>query len=730
MKKLVKICLVVILFFLTALCGLLAYAFAVTKDVNLDIDKLSSPSLPCSIYYANGEKIEPEGKNEYVQIDEIPKHVVNAVIAIEDKRFYSHSGVDVKSMIRALKNNLLSGSFKEGASTITQQLIKNTYLTGEKTINRKLREIKLALELERNLDKDSIIEKYLNTVYFGENSYGISKASKNYFNKSVSELTIEEGALLIGLLKAPTHYNPYKNYDKAKKRRDLVLTEMKNQNIISDDLLKSLKNKDIILNYERNYDNSNVLYDEILCEVYSVLNLTESENISNYKIYTLIDKELSNNFSTPSDIGIETDYTIIVTDNKSSQIIGYSSSVGEIKRCPASASKPWLIYAPAFEENLISPATKILDEKTNFNGYSPDNYGNKYYGYISVKESLSKSLNIPAVKLCNALGFDKVKKYANKMQIEYENEDLSLALGNLSGGITLKELSDCYSVFSHSGEFYSSGFIYEIKNSKGKTVYKKPNIGKKIYSDSTVFMINDILFDCAKTGTAKKLSSLQYYVCAKTGTNGNEKGNVDAYCIAYTKDYTVSVWLGKKNGEYMSNTISGGNYPTSIVKSVFESIYVNDFPEQFEKPNSIVEVSIDKKLYETDSKIYKNSLTEKDGIKFYFKKGYEPQFAPKEEKTIFIKTLKISCKSRNSEFYSERDAGVEYLVFDCFENLIFDSKGKGDFTFFAEKDGEYLFFVTPYSIINGEKIYGEKIKMPSVLVEGKKDILDDKWWED
>ncbi|MBE5742934.1 MAG: hypothetical protein E7360_06450 [Clostridiales bacterium] len=730
MKKAIKIILFFVTVILTFVLGFTAYFFVVTKDLKFDEGKLTSSTEVCSIYYADGNKIEFCKNDEYARIDDIPLHVRNAVIAIEDKRFYSHNGIDLKSILRAVKNNAVSGKFKEGASTISQQLVKNTFLSGEKTLNRKLKEIKLAMILERKLTKDEILEKYLNTVYFGENSYGIISASNNYFGKKVNDLTVEEGALLAALLKAPTYYNPFKNYEKAKSRRDLVLDEMNKQNMLSAENLKTCKNKEINLNFNRNYDLNNHLVDEVLSEAIEVLKLNKTADLTGYKIYTKLDKSLLFALPNVNDYGVNTDYSIIVTDNSTKQIVAYYSSVGEIKRNPASSAKPWLIYAPAIEENLINEATKILDEKTNFNGYEPENYGDKYYGYVSCKTALSKSLNVPSVKICNALGFDKIKSYAKKMGVEYTNEDLSIALGNLSNGLTLKEIADLYSVFTNEGTYNTSRFITEIQDHKGKTVFKNKGVGKKIFSTETAFIINDILKDCAKIGTAKKLQNLPYSVCAKTGTNGNTNGNKDAYCIAYTTEHTVAVWMGNKDGSLMPNSISGGNFPTAIAKDVFETIYTDYSPKDFAIPNSVVKVSIDKTLYEKDAKIYQNLEGEKNGLDFFFKKGFEPKAYENNETSVFIKTYKITCNKRNIELYCERENGVEYLIFDSYGNQIFDSYKSGDFKYYAKSDGEYQFFLTPYKVINGKIIYGEKIKLPSVLAEGKKEILDTPWWED
>lgn len=700
------------------------------SNVNLDLDKLKRNESSAIICYADGSPINCSEERPYVTIENIPNHVIDALIAIEDKRFYNHNGVDFKSVIRALKNNTFTNNTKQGGSTITQQLIKNTYLSGERTVSRKLKEIRLALKLEKKLTKNEILECYLNTVYFGEGAYGIASASKRFFNKDVSKITVEEGATLIACLKAPSIYSPYKNMQKSRERRNLVLKEMYNQGFINENTYNISKNTDIIINFENNYENNNFLYDEILRQSIDALSYLNPNELNGFKIYTSVDKKVCDDLLNACSYDLNCDVSIMVTNNQTGEVIGYYTTVGSIKRCPASTAKPWLIYAPAIEEDLICLASKILDEKTNFDGYQPSNYNDKYYGYVSAKDSLVKSLNVPSVKLCNMLGLEKVKSYANKLGIEYTNNDLSIALGNLSGGITLQQLTDAYSVFSNNGYLNKSSYITKITNAKGKTIYENVTIKKQIFSNSTVFLINDALKACAKTGTADKLNSLSFEVCAKTGTNGNSQGNQDAYCIAYTTNHTVAVWLGKADGGYISNSITGGNYPTQIAKTVLSNLYQSKKPTSFTTPTTVKQIDIDKSYYQNDCKIYKNIGNEKDGVKFWFKSDYEIENPPKKEILPIIKDYKITCNYCNIEIYCESDNGVFYKIFDADNKELFDSFSGEPFTFKAPTKGVYNFIVKPYMLSDGEIIFGEEIKLPSVLVEGKSNILDTDWWVD
>ncbi|MBO4262755.1 MAG: transglycosylase domain-containing protein, partial [Clostridia bacterium] len=522
--------------------GAAMFFIAETKDAVFDDKKLKRSYSHCEIYAADGAALDETQSDVYVTIDTLPENVKKSFIAIEDKRFYEHNGVDPRSVLRALKNNLLSSSVKEGGSTISQQLIKNVFLSSEKTISRKLKEIKLTYILENKYTKDEILELYLNNVYFGEGAYGIYEASEKYFGITPDKLDLCQSALLAALVKAPSFYDPYVNMDAAKSRRDLVIDKMAEQNYIAEDDVKELKKSDIILNNTKNYDRGVTV--GIMKEAKGLLGLNAAADLDGYKIYTSIDRELCSAIPTPKDYGIDTNYTILVSDNKAKRLIAASYNVTDLKRCPASSAKPWLIYAPAIEERAITEATKIDDSKTDFNGYTPSDFGEKYYGFISAKECLAKSLNVPAVKIATCIGLDKISEYAKKMNITYDNDDLSVAIGNLAGGITVNQLLDAYTVFSNDGFFYHSSPIEKIVDKNGYTVYKRKEKERKVFSDGTAFIINDMLKETVKSGTAKKLSSLGYEICAKTGTNGDKNGNTDAYCVAYTPEYTVVVWLG------------------------------------------------------------------------------------------------------------------------------------------------------------------------------------------
>ncbi|MCQ2388078.1 MAG: penicillin-binding protein, partial [Clostridia bacterium] len=314
-KKFLKITGFIISLFIITFLIFTAWYFVATKDTFFDESKIGRYTPVCEVYDYSGKIISTNGNNSYVKIEELQEYTKNAFIAVEDKRFYSHNGIDYLGIARAMKNNLLSGKIKEGGSTISQQYIKNTFLSGEKTVNRKLKEIKLTKILENNYTKDEILEMYLNSIYFGEGAYGIESASKTYFNKNAKNLTIEESATLAGIVKAPTLYNPFDYYDKCFKRRNLVLSLMKEQNYITTEQERIAKISEISVKNTRNYEDNSTVLDKVYKDAVKALNVSSTADLSGYKIYTSYQEKVSNYFYFPKDYGINCDMTAMIVDN-------------------------------------------------------------------------------------------------------------------------------------------------------------------------------------------------------------------------------------------------------------------------------------------------------------------------------------------------------------------------------------------------------------------------------
>ncbi|MDY2971571.1 MAG: transglycosylase domain-containing protein, partial [Eubacteriales bacterium] len=377
----------------------------------------------------NGNNVEGF-KNSFAQYSELPDNLKNAVVAVEDKRFYKHKGVDTIRIFGAIRNNLKGGSL-EGASTITQQLVKNTHLTQEKSIKRKLNEIKIAKQLEKEYSKDDILTSYLNVSYFGGGLYGVKSAAKGIFNKNLSSLTLSECAVLAGILKNPSKYSPVASVENATKRRNVVLSLMKNQNLITDAEYNSAKNEKISVDLNAIYSNTQSYVESASFEAAGILNVSVGSVLSGgYKIETFLNPDyqacltevLGNpNFYVLNKNGVRADGLSIIVDNKNMGVSAYFSTkkrnIYDFYRPFGSTAKPVVIYAPALSKNVVSPATPVLDMKTDFNGYMPKNYNEHYLGWTDVRAAIMTSSNVVAVKTYNALGFKNVQSFANSVGI-------------------------------------------------------------------------------------------------------------------------------------------------------------------------------------------------------------------------------------------------------------------------------------------------------------------------
>ena len=582
MKKIVKICLVstfLIVFSLVCFAGTyFLVSYIKFSHLELNADALTSPSLEIEVYDNDGNILEEENNfnSKYVEIEDLSEDTKNAFLSIEDKDFYKHNGINKKRILKAIYNNLKSFSLKEGASTISQQLIKNTHLSNEKTFERKIKELVLTKKLEKNFDKDEILEFYLNIIYFGNNCYGLESASNFYFNKDAKNLSLNESALLAGLIKSPNKYSPISHKENALKRRNLVLKEMeKDEKISPNDYIQN-SSKDIEVDLHKECGNKINTYSEAsIDEARKILNLPAKQiAIGGFKIYTYQDSEkqeiLNNSLASVDFQG--TDYAGIVIENKTHGVSAYLGNgaykILDTKRQLGSTIKPILVYAPAFNENVITEETEILDEKVKIGDYSPSNVGEKYNGYISVKDAVKKSVNTVAIKVLSYVGIDTGKMYAEKLGFTFDEKDDSyaLALGGMTYGENLKTLTNAYTTFANLGNFDDAVFVSHITDKNGKVIYKHKTNERMVFREDSAYLMTDILKETAKSGTARKLADIENTeIASKTGTVGKRSGNTDAYNISYTPDYAIGVWCGNLDNKLMS--INGGNEPTEAVKN-------------------------------------------------------------------------------------------------------------------------------------------------------------------
>lgn len=744
MKTYQKILISVGAVFLALFLGFFIFYLCVTSGDNLDDEKLCFSLRSVRILDKDGKEIQiHSSKNvKTVSIDGLKTATKQAFVDTEDKRFYTHDGFDYRRIFKAALTNLKRGSFSQGASTISQQLVKNTHLTQEKTLKRKLREFKLTKQLEKRYAKERILEKYLNTIYFGHSCFGISSASEFYFDKPPTDLTISESAILAGLVRSPNNYSPFKNPDACKKRRNLVLSLMKRQgHLTSEEYQKALLEPLPIQKEKDTYSSERFLSETIdeLENTLSALGYTLSGKIT---VYTAFDKGLQEKLEKLS-LDSSSDLILSVLDRESMLYKSYFGTVKAIKRLPGSLLKPLLVYAPAMEEGNLVPATPILDEKTDFSGYSPQNYNDVYHGYVSAREALSKSLNVPAVKVLSGTGVKKSVSYLNKMRLNVPEEDctLALALGGMKEGFSLKDLQSGYATLCNDGNFQKGSFISKIELDN-KRIYEKPKEKTRVFSKETAYLITDVLKTAAKEGTAKKLRSLPFPIAAKTGTAGSIKSNTDAYCLTYTTKDVVGVWLGNANGVPIDEV--GGGQPTNLAYQINEYLY-KDYSSKdvqisdFKKPKGVISASIDKREYLKSQKLLLSDPL--SPLNEQFQELFPKSLLPRKsstiysnpsvlEPTVWLENNKVILKIEKTDLYDfiiEREDEKE-------KKTVFSGRLNGTFTDFSiEKGKTYIYTVTPvYMNKKGTPVKSKKLTTKGIDNTQNKppEILDKDWWKE
>ena len=574
----------------------------------------------------------------YASITEISPNLINAVISAEDKDFYKHIGISVPRIISSTLTNIKEGKIISGASTITQQYIKNAYLTSEKSYKRKINEVALAIQLEKVYSKDQILEAYLNTILFGGNIYGINMASLYYFNKKPIDLSINEAAVLAGMIQLPNYYNPFSNFSEVNKRKNIVLKRMLEEKYIHTDEyntyinegVESLINKGFINKYT-NYLSPylDFLYQSIpynnkqVNKVYTYLNTDIQKDLYNI---------LTNEYGLFNDDSLNA--SIVVLDNKTYGILALAGNrsfdqrvlnyATDIKLQPGSTIKPILDYAPAIEYLNYNPASIIVDEPYNYHtGESLKNYDNKYLGSITLRKALSSSRNIPAVKLFNEVGYEKAFSFANKLGLQipktiYESD--SIGGGNYN--YTLLELANAYQAFANLGYYKKASLIKSVEYDID--TYENNSSPILVMKPTTAFLINDILHDVFKNSIYNLNKT---FLMAKTGQTNYDKitqnkynipsnATKDSLIIAYTKDITIGVWVGYnklENGKYLDSNKK--NIPKNIMKILMNKYALDN--QYYEIPDGIV------KKYITihNDKAY---LSKSNGYYEYFQEGSEP----------------------------------------------------------------------------------------------------------
>lgn len=605
------------------------FYFDVASWQRLDPVRLQSLAQTGSIYDKDGQfvtRLVGSENRTLVALEDLPDHVVNAFLAAEDLRFYKHPGFDLVRIGGALVSNLRSGGFSQGASTITQQLVKLSHLSSQKTIARKLEEVWLALQLEHQFSKDEILEMYLNYIYFDSGAYGVQAAAQTTFGVDAWDLTPAQAAALAAAIKAPASFSIASAPEANLERRTYILGVMRDEGMLTQEAYDQAVAQELTpLEDAAPKTAYGWFVDAVLDEAELQLDVSaETLLAGGYQIYTTLDPEMQaaleqqysrDIFPANASDGTPVQSASACVDNATGAVracVGgrsYDTRRGlnratQLRRQPGSALKPLVVYAPAIQTYGYTPASVLQDEPTNFGGYTPRNSGYAYYGPVTIRTALKNSLNVCAVALLNQIGIQAGMDYLSSVGIPLDARDgnLSLALGSMTYGVSPVILAAAYSPFANGGVYHEPYFIEKITDLDGRIIYQHQDSGTRVLSAQSAYLMTDMLRTVTTSGTGAKLSGAGVQVAGKTGTvNMTGGGNRDVWMAAYTAEVSMATWMGFDNPDSshrLAGWISGGDYPAALCRDFFKSWYSSREKPTFARPEGLVTAEIDKKSIE------------------------------------------------------------------------------------------------------------------------------------
>lgn len=604
-----------------AIAGMLFYlVILLIGNHVIDKEKLVM-STTTKIVDENGHEISKLylENRETVPLNKIPKNVQNAFVATEDSRFYEHSGIDLRGTMRAVVADIFSGQKEQGGSTITQQLARNAFLTNEKTWYRKLKEAAIAISMERKYSKKQILDMYLNQIYFGHGVYGVEAASKFFFNKDVSQLSDDEGALLAALPKGPNEYSPILHPDRALNRRNLVVDLMEKQGYIGAEQAVRLKGRTLGLNLEKSksHPEYDTYVDMVLDEAQKEYHLSNDEVLrGGYKIVVPMDMAAQrasyqqfkkNQYFRGSNPKVSPQGAFVLMDSQTGGVLAVQGGRSYVKkgynhvleqRQPGSTFKPLAVYGPALDSGRYQPFSLLQDKKvvyTKYDNYAPKNYDNQYHGEMSMYDAVTVSQNAPAVWLLDKIGINKSKAYLSKLGFQLPDKGLAIALGGLEKGVTPLQMASAYTAFDNNGEKVSPYFIKAIYSNSGKRLGKAHPKKEKVFSKQTAWYMTRMLESVVSNGTAKA-GVADTSLAGKTGSTAYTKNGLrDAWFVGYTPKAVGAVWMGydqTAKNQYLTGSSSDA---VRLFKSIIDRV-----PSQahlpFKKPAQVTDLDAPIKL--------------------------------------------------------------------------------------------------------------------------------------
>ena len=708
------------------------FLYIIKSAPEFDVKKLTY-SESTLVYDCNNELIAELGakKRENITYDEMSEVLIDAIIATEDSRFFQHNGFDAARFLRASLGQLVGNSGAGGASTLSMQVIKNSFTSSEASglagITRKFTDIYLSVfKLEKNYTKQEIIEFYANNHFLGSNAYGVEQASKTYFGKSASELNLAEASMIVGLFKAPTSYNPYTNPEAANSRRKTVLNLMYKHGYITEeerDLADSIPIESLLVGNKGDTLEFQGYIDTVVKEI------QEKYKVNPYNtpmmIYTNMDKEKQTSINKifsgetfnwensyvqagVAAVDVDTGKIVAIGNGRNRDVIDAYNFATDINRQIGSTAKPIVDYAPGMEYLNWSTYTIFNDSKYYYSsGQEIRNSDRGYMGNITLRTAIAQSRNIPALKafqqVRDEIGLDAYQKFVESFGIkteDYFHEAHSIGAFNGSNPLAM---AAAYAVFANGGYYYEPYTVNKIIYRDTGEVIEYESEGKRIISDSTAFMITDTLVTAVQSGLSSGAKLSGYNIAAKTGTTNYDEETAkklglpsnaipDSWLIGYDSEISIGLWYGCEKAsktQYLKSTnavINRGKLFRAVAKEVLTK------GNKFEVPDSVVKLAIEKGS--NPAKLASDSTPESQIVYEYFKKGTEPT-------ETSIKYSKLNNVS---------DLKVEYNVSDMSMTLSWnptsskdtDSEEYGPLGYKIYKDGNYLAFTTEttYTILN------------------------------
>ncbi|MBP3950635.1 transglycosylase domain-containing protein [Bacillus suaedae] len=630
---------IVLIMFVLGLIAVIAGGitiFSMIQDApDLDEDKLML-TQGAQMYDQNDtfvSQLDTTEKRINVNIQDVPELVEDAFISVEDIRFRQHSGIDIKRLFGAVAANITDGFGAEGASTITQQLVKNLFLEQEKKIKRKIQEQYLAIQLEQQFSKDQILEMYLNQIYLGSGVYGIELASRTYFNKSVDQLKLEDAALLAGIPRRPSYYDPTINPEAAEERRNLVLSLMEQHGKITSEQAETAKavpiEDQIVLTEKESYPYE-AFYNEVLAELEQIDGITMNDIYnSGLKVYTTLDisaqehvetvlqtDEYINNYPDNEDFQA----AITLMDTKTGQIKAIGSGredtnqqrgynlATEASRQVGSTAKPLLDYGPAIEYLQWSTGKVLVDEPHTYTGGPAiNNFDGRFKGAMSMRRALAESRNVPAIKALQEVGVERSKSFGEALGLPIEPEPMyeSYGLGAIS--LTTKEVAGAYAAFGNNGTYTKPYTVRKVEFPDGRIIDLEPE-SERAMNDYTAYMVSDMLKTAVTNGTGGVANIQGLPMAGKTGTTNFESEvrseyNIPANAVpdiwfaGYTTNYTAAVWTGfmeNSSENYFPSQHNSRQIAQQIFKAVVQEVSSSIETPDFEMPNSVVRIGVER----------------------------------------------------------------------------------------------------------------------------------------